>query len=197
MGNSLAPATRLSAKPVSAAYRTTLVARTAVEGFKKGSAVYLLDDPKGRTWVMISYTTKNDPEMTIDQLDALGDVLKPPQGWKYRTATLSKDLILEPKGGYAALTQDDKGNVYGLTGPGRATSFPSPRRRERRKRSSRFGPNLRIGVRLARLDRRGSGNGENACDGGSQSWRTACLGEREIPVPSSEEIRIRVLACGV
>ena len=124
MGNSLAPATRLSAKPVSAAYRSTLVARTAVEGFKKGSAVYLLDDPKGRTWVMISYTTKNDPEMTIDQLGALGDVLKPPQGWKYRTATLSKDLILEPKGGYAALTQDDKGNVYGLTGPGQSNFVP-------------------------------------------------------------------------
>ena len=64
------------------------------------------------------------PEMTIDKLDALGDVLKPPQGWKFRTATLSKDLILEPKGGYAALTQDDKGNVYGLTGPGQSNYVP-------------------------------------------------------------------------
>jgi hypothetical protein len=124
MGNSLAPATRLSAKPVPAAYRTTLVARTAVEGFKKGSAVYLLDDAKGRTWVMISYTTKNDPDLTIDKLSALGDVLKPPQGWKFRTATLSKELILEPKGGYAALTQDDKGNVYALTGPGQSNYVP-------------------------------------------------------------------------
>ncbi len=124
MGNGLAPATRISAKPAPAAYRSTLVSRTAVEGFKKGSAVYLLDDPKGRTWVMISYTTKDDPEMTIDQLGALGDVLKPPQGWKFRTAALSKELILEPKGGFAALTQDDKGDVYGLTGPGQSNFVP-------------------------------------------------------------------------
>ncbi|MBV8103826.1 MAG: hypothetical protein JO223_04225 [Hyphomicrobiales bacterium] len=124
MGNSLAPATRLSAKPVSAAYRTTLVARTAVEGFKRGAPVYLLDDPKGRTWVMISYTTKDDPSMTIDKLGALGDLLKPPQGWRIRTAVLGKDLILEPKGGYAALTQDDKGDVYSLTGPGQSNYVP-------------------------------------------------------------------------
>ena len=31
-------------------------------GFKKGSEVYLLDDPKGRTWVMVSYTKKEMPD---------------------------------------------------------------------------------------------------------------------------------------
>ncbi len=122
MGNSQAPAVELSAKPTPEAYRARLVASTLIVGFKKGSEVYLLDDPKGRTWVMISYTDKYTPGMTIDKLQSLGDVITAPQGWKFRTATLNKDLVLEPKGGFAGFTQDEKGNVYALTGP-RLSSF--------------------------------------------------------------------------
>ncbi len=117
VGNSQAPAAELSAKPTSEAYRARLVASTLIVGFKKGSEVYLLDDPKDRTWVMISFSTKGVPDMTIDKLESLGDLIQPPQGWKFRTATLNKDLVLEPKGGFAGFTQDDKGNVYALTGP--------------------------------------------------------------------------------
>jgi hypothetical protein len=124
MGNSLAPHTAISAKPVSMAYRTLFPARTAIEGFKKGSEVYLLDDPKGRTWVMVSYTDKDLPGMTIDKLDSLGDVLKAPQGWKFRTAMLGKDLILEPKGGFVGMTEDDKENLYILAGPGQSNYVP-------------------------------------------------------------------------
>jgi len=116
MGNSQAPAVELSAKPTSEAYRTRLVASTFIAGFKKGSEVYLLDDAKGRTWVMISYTDKDLPGMTIDKLDSLGELIRPPQGWQFRGATLDKDLVLEPKGGFAGFIQDDKGNVYALTG---------------------------------------------------------------------------------
>ena len=117
MGTSQAPAAELSAKPTSEAYRTRLVASTFIAGFKKGSEVYLLDDPKGRTWVLISYTDKNIPGIAIDKLESLGELINPPQGWTFRPATLNKDLILEPKGGFAGFTQDDKGNVYALTGP--------------------------------------------------------------------------------
>ena len=124
MGNSQAPASKLSAKPTSEAYRTMFAARTSIEVFKKGSQVYLLDDPKGRTWVMVSYTDKDVPGLTIDKLDSLGDILKLPQGWKFRTAALKKELILEPKGGSAGLTQDDKQNVYDLTGPGQSNFTP-------------------------------------------------------------------------
>ncbi len=124
MGNSQAAATRISAKPSSNAYRTMPVARTSIEGFKKGTTVYLLDDPKGRTWVMVSYTNKDVPGLTIDKLDSLGDLIKLPQGWKFRTAVLNKNLILEPKGGSSAVTQDDKGNVYDLTGPGQSNFVP-------------------------------------------------------------------------
>jgi hypothetical protein len=124
MGNTLAPSAALSPKPAPAAYRTTLSARTAVTGFKKGSVVYLLDDPKGRTWVMVSYTNQGMPDLTVDKLDSLGDLLKLPQGWKFRTATLAKELVLEPKAGFAGVTQDDKGNLYHLTGPRQSNFIP-------------------------------------------------------------------------
>ncbi|HEX9168873.1 MAG TPA: hypothetical protein VF886_08100 [Roseiarcus sp.] len=124
MGNSLAPSAAASAKLGSAAYRPILVARTAVEGFKKGSEVYLLDDPKGRTWVMVAYTEKDSPGLTIDKLDSLGSVLNLPQGWKFRTATLDKELILEPKAGFTPVTQDDKEDIYHLTGPRQSNFVP-------------------------------------------------------------------------
>ena len=123
MGNSLAPSAAISAKPTPrVAYHPTSTARTAVAGFKKGSEIYLLDDPKGQTWVMVSY--KDMPDLTIDKLKSLGDVLKLPQGWKFRTAALSKELILEPKAGFAGVIQDDKGNLYHLTGPRQSNFVP-------------------------------------------------------------------------
>ena len=124
MGNSQAPSVAVSPKSASPAYRVTLEARTAVEGFKKGSEVYLLDDPKGRTWVMVSYTNKDMPDLTIDKLDSIGDLLKLPQSWKFRTATLAKELVLEPKAGFVGVIQDDKGNVYQLTGPRQSNFVP-------------------------------------------------------------------------
>ena len=74
--------------------------------------------------MMVSYTSKEMPELTIDKLSALGDVLKLPQGWKFRTATLSKDLILEPKAGFVGVIQDDRGNLYHLTGPRQSNFVP-------------------------------------------------------------------------
>jgi hypothetical protein len=125
MGNSLAPSAAISPKPAPpAAYHPTLSARTAVQGFKKGSEIYLLDDPKGRTWVMVSYAKKEMPDLTIDKLSSLGDVLKLPQGWKFRTVTLPKELVLEPKAGFVGIIQDDKGNLYHLTGPRQSNFVP-------------------------------------------------------------------------
>ena len=108
----------------SPAYRAAPFGRTAIEGFKKGSKVYLLDDPKGRAWVLAAYTTAAVPSGSIDDLNSLGDQLKLPEGWKFRTAKLQRELILEPKGGYAVSTEDDKGDVYHLAGPGQSNFTP-------------------------------------------------------------------------
>ena len=124
MGNGQAAESLLSAKPPPAAYRMAPFPRTAIEGFKKGSRVYLLDDPKGHTWVLAAYTKAGAPSGSIDDLDSLGDQLKLPQGWKFRTARLDRELILETKGGFAASTEDDKGDVYHLAGPGQSNFTP-------------------------------------------------------------------------
>jgi hypothetical protein len=123
MGNSLAPSAAISPKPAPRlAYHPASTARTAVVGFKKGSEIYLLEDSKGQAWVMVSYEDR--PDLTIDKLKGLSDVLKLPQGWKFRTAVLTQDLILEPKAGFAGVLSDDKGNLYHLTGPRQSNFVP-------------------------------------------------------------------------
>jgi hypothetical protein len=124
MGNWPATSGTVSSTPSSKAFRSMIVPRTASEGFRKGSRVYLLDDASNRTWVMRSYTDGEIKNLTIDQLDALGDRIALPSGWKFRTVVLSKDLILETKSGVAATTQDEKENVYDLTGPGQSNFRP-------------------------------------------------------------------------
>jgi hypothetical protein len=124
MGNAPASTGPDSSKSPVKAYRFVTVPRTSIEGFKKGSKVYLLDDPKGRTWVMRSYTAKQLKDVSIDNLDTLGDRIGLPAGWKFRTVVLAKDLILEPKSGVGGVTEDDKENVYDLTGPGQSNYKP-------------------------------------------------------------------------
>jgi hypothetical protein len=123
MGNSLAPAAAISPTPVAPSpYHATLTARTLVQGFKKGSEVYLLDDSKGQTWVMVSY--KEIPDRTIDKLKSLASVIKMPPGWKFRAVSLPNELVLEPKAGLSGIIQDDKGDVYHLTGPRQSSFVP-------------------------------------------------------------------------
>jgi hypothetical protein len=124
MGNGPAPAVTDSKKSPASAYRYAPVPRTAAEGFKKGTKIYCLDDPKGRTWVMKSYTDKVASGLTIDKLETLGDLITLPPGWKFRVVVLDKELVLVPKSGSAAYTQDDKENIYDLTGPGQSNFSP-------------------------------------------------------------------------
>jgi hypothetical protein len=124
MGNRAATTAALSNKPTDQAYRVSLVAQTVAEGFKKGSKVNLLDDPKGRTWVMISYTDKVVPGLTIENLATLGGALATPPGWKFRVADLARELVLVARNGSASYTQDDKGNIYELTGPDQSNFSP-------------------------------------------------------------------------
>ena len=123
-GNRPASAAADPNKSALRAYRYLPVARTAAKGFKKGSKVYLLDDPKGRTWIMTSYTDKIVTELAIDKLETLGSLLALPPGWKFRAAALDKELVLVAKSGSAATMQDDKENIYALTGAGQSNFSP-------------------------------------------------------------------------
>jgi hypothetical protein len=86
--------------------------------------VYLLDDPKGRTWIMTSYTDRLAVGLTIEKLETLGSLLTMPPGWRFRAAVLPKELVLVARSGSTATMQDDKENIYDLTGPGQSNFIP-------------------------------------------------------------------------
>ena len=64
--------------------------------YQKGRRVYLLHSPDGKTWVMLSYTTEVDTDLSLDQL--LGtpvSKLKLPDGFKFEIKELPRDLTID------------------------------------------------------------------------------------------------------
>lgn len=98
--------------------------------YKKGSSVFLLRAPNdnkhgGKTWVMQSYSTEVDSELTLDQLPELRGKLKLPPGWTFEEQRLSKDLTVDPRNNYgtAHIVRDDLHNVYEGCGFDTACSY--------------------------------------------------------------------------
>jgi hypothetical protein len=60
--------------------------------YAKGKPVYELVDPEGHVYVLQAH----DEQFTLESLPKLGEKLtKLPKGWKYRTRTLTEDLVLD------------------------------------------------------------------------------------------------------
>lgn len=108
----------------SLAYKQMTGKRDTRMGFNKGTPLFMLDDPQGSTWVMKSASLIVDPKQTYESLKDLGNRLKPPTGWKFRTTTLDQDMIMTPKNGQATITQDELGNTYDLVGEGYSNVKP-------------------------------------------------------------------------
>ena len=78
------------------AYVPSLIRRSTVWTFKAGKSVFLLREPNGAVWVLQEYTKAVDPGLTPDNLDSLGKKYTTlPQGWKFETKILEKDLVLD------------------------------------------------------------------------------------------------------
>ena len=92
-------------------YKVSAVKRDTVFNYKAGRPVYELTSPKGDVYMMQSYSQIVDPNLTIDDLAALGKRLKLPKGWTYRTRTLDADYALKAAG-TAYVVQDDLYNSY-------------------------------------------------------------------------------------
>ena len=112
MGQVQLPKEPDSSKKGSSAYKPTDVHRKSVMTFEAGKPVYILDDPEGTPWVMQAYSDIVDPNLTYDQLEKLGDKLKPGPGWKFRVAVLDRDLTIKAINGVAHIVQDDLENTY-------------------------------------------------------------------------------------
>ncbi len=79
--------------------------------WEAGRRVYELRAPTGRTYVMQSYSQIRDPQLMIGQLRTLGARLPLPDGWRYRSRVLERDLTLRARG-TATVVQDDLTNTY-------------------------------------------------------------------------------------
>jgi hypothetical protein len=93
--------------------------------YKKGSLVFLLRSPGGKTWVMQSYTTEVDAELSLEELPELGSKLNLPAGWTYEAKRLTKDLTVDPRNNYgtAHIVRDDLHNAYEGCGFDTACSY--------------------------------------------------------------------------
>ena len=101
-----------SMKP--APYSVNKVSRRTVFVFGAGRPVFELLDPQGQRWVMQSWSQTVDPALSLADLPALGARLQLPDGWSYRTSTLTSPLRIDTTTEAAHVTQDDLGNTYSL-----------------------------------------------------------------------------------
>jgi hypothetical protein len=85
-------------------------------GIRKGTRAYLLDDPDGNTWCMKSMSMVQVPDQKFEELKNLGSRLKLPDGWKFRSVVLKKDLVFTTDNGKTMITQDDIDNTYDRVG---------------------------------------------------------------------------------
>ena len=98
-------------------YVERTIDRTTDWIFLAGKPVYELIGPQGQVYVMQSYSQIVEPSLAYSDLAALGSRLKPPEGWQYRSRTLTADLVA-PARGQAHIIQDELQNTYQrLTSP--------------------------------------------------------------------------------
>lgn len=95
----------------SAAYATRSVRRDTTWTFHAGRSVYELIDPAGAIYDMQSYSVQRVAQSEAT-LATLGEVLKPPSGWRFRTRVLEAPLTVTAVDGLAVVVQDELGNTY-------------------------------------------------------------------------------------
>lgn len=92
-------------------YTPNEVTRTTNFIYRAGSAVYELTSPGGDVYVMQSYSQIVNPALSMKDLPVLGEQLKLPAGWTYRSRVLDQDLSLVVNG-IAYVLQDNLLNSY-------------------------------------------------------------------------------------
>jgi hypothetical protein len=108
-------------------YTDRVIERSNVWRWKRGRRVFELVAPGGDVYVMQAYAQIKDPDLTLAQLPRLGRRLDLPEGWRYRSRRLRRELALRADGG-ATIVQDELQNTYQLA----STTRPAGRRAKRR-----------------------------------------------------------------
>jgi len=94
------------------AYTGHNVNRKSVFTFAKGSTVYQLVASDGTVYVMQSWSQQVDPNLAESDLSSLSERLKLPDGWTFRSLTLTEELRVETVEADAVVLQDDLRNSY-------------------------------------------------------------------------------------
>ncbi len=94
-------------------YSEMKIARTTTWVYNKGHKVHWLVAPNGRKYALQAYTTNVDNSLRARNLDSLGSnpQMALPEGWKYRTIKLKKQLRLRAPG-IATIMRDSLGGTY-------------------------------------------------------------------------------------
>ncbi len=100
-----------TANLVEAPYGERTIKRRNTFVWNRGRRVYELISPNRRVYVMQSYSLMVDPKLTASRLRRLGSRLKLPEGWRFRTRRLRRELDLTVKR-RATIVRDELGNAY-------------------------------------------------------------------------------------
>ena len=99
------------AASMQAPYTLHTIQRHTTVRFLAGRPVFELVDPQGKVYDMQSFSVQKVPQ-TASDLANLGAALKPPQGWSFRTRTLTEDLDITAVDDHATVVSDDDANTY-------------------------------------------------------------------------------------
>ena len=97
-----------------APYLPNRVNRSTVFVFNAGEEIYELIDPRGRHWIMQTWSQVADPNLSRADLPGLGSRLDLPAGWSYRARKLTTDLRVDTRTQAAQVLQDNLTNSYSL-----------------------------------------------------------------------------------
>lgn len=92
-------------------YKQHQVARKTTWVYDEGKPVYELIDPHGNVFVMQSYSIQKSPQ-TAQSLAQLGNKLKLPAHWQFKTGILKKAQTVIAVDDKAIVVQDDFANTY-------------------------------------------------------------------------------------
>ncbi|HET7714888.1 MAG TPA: hypothetical protein VFK86_04610, partial [Bauldia sp.] len=92
-------------------YTEKTINRDTTYVYDAGKPVYEITDDEGNVYVMQTFAEIVDKDLTMDDLAGLGDRLKLPRGWSYKSRVLDAELRLTASG-EAYLIQDELQNSY-------------------------------------------------------------------------------------
>ncbi|MEM6345648.1 MAG: hypothetical protein AAF927_17280 [Bacteroidota bacterium] len=92
-------------------YEEHIIKRWTTFKFEKNNRIYKLINPAGEAYIMQSYTTMVNPDLSIDNLENLAQVLDLPDGWRFESEVLEEDIEVTALGD-AMVIQDELENSY-------------------------------------------------------------------------------------